>query len=113
MGQAPSPQEAQRNGQSAISQENPSRELNQAGNAESARPPSASPATPELSDEEVSVLCDIESSSVIGSNKSRFIPALIERGLLEAVSHGSREQFKLTSKAHQLLGERGVGLNES
>lgn len=113
MGQAPNPQEAQRNERSAISQENPSRELNQAGDAESARPPFAGPATPELSDEEVSVLCDIETGSVIGSNKSRFIPALIERGLLDAVSHGSREQFKLTSKAQQLLAERGIGLSES
>jgi hypothetical protein len=113
VGRTPSSQEAQRNGQSAISQENPSRKLNQAGDAESAKPPFAGPATPELSDEEVSVLCDIESSSVIGSNKRRFIPGLIERGLLDVVSQGSREQFKLTSKAQQLLGERGVGLNES
>jgi hypothetical protein len=73
----PAPQEAQRDGQSAISQDGPLRELHQEGDADSDRPVASRPTTPELTDEEVSVLCDIERD---GSTKSRKEP-VVQRGL--------------------------------
>jgi hypothetical protein len=65
----PTPQEVQRDGQSAISQD----KLHQEGDADSDRPVASRPTTPELTDEEVSVLCDIERD---GSTKSRKQPVV-------------------------------------
>ena len=53
----PTPQEAQRNGQSAISQDNPLRVLHQEGDAHGDRSVASRSTTPDLTDEEVSVLC--------------------------------------------------------
>ena len=75
----PNPQEAQRDGQSAISQGSPLKELHQEGDANSDRPVGSPLATPELTDEEVSVLCDIErdgsakpDKQAIGSSRARL-----------------------------------------
>ena len=56
----PTPQEAQRDGQSAISQDSPLRELHQEVGENSVVTGTLRPTTPELTDEEVSALCDIE-----------------------------------------------------
>jgi len=109
----PSPRGAQRNGQSAISQEDPLRELNQAGAAESVRPVFCATSARQLTDEEVSVLCDIETAGSTGSKDRRITMGLVERGFIDVISRGTSRQFKLTAKAQQLLAERGVGLNES
>ena len=49
----PAPQDGQRDGQSAISQDSPLRELHQEGDADSDRPVASRPTTPELTDEDV------------------------------------------------------------
>jgi hypothetical protein len=69
----PNPQEAQRNGQSAISQDEPLRELHQEGDAQRDRPIGSTLVTPELTDEEVSILCDIERAGPIKPNRAPII----------------------------------------
>ena len=108
----PTPQEAQRDGQSAISQDSPLRELHQAGDADSDRPVASRPTTPELTDEEVSVLCDIERDGSTKSRKQPVVQSLIERGFIVA-SEEPLARVKLTALAQQRLSKRGVGLNES
>jgi hypothetical protein len=108
----PNPQEAQRNGQGAISQENPLRELHQEGDAYSDRPIGSVAATPELTDEELSVLCDIEKDGSTKSHKQSVVQSLIERGFVVS-SEETFARVKLTLHAQQLLSKRGVGLNES
>jgi hypothetical protein len=107
------PQEAQRDGQSAISQDAPLRELHQEGAAAERDPVVQRLSTPELTDEEVAVLCDIEKDGMTGPAKQRVVENLAGRGLIDAVFQGTLKRLKLTSHAHQLLSERGVGLNES
>ena len=68
----PTPQEAQRDGQSAISQGSPLRELHQEGDADSDRPVASRPATPELNDEEVSVLCDMKEMARLNRANSQW-----------------------------------------
>jgi hypothetical protein len=73
----PNPQEAQRDGQGAISQNNPLRELHQEGEAANDRPIGSTPATtPELTDEEVSVLCDIEREGSTHPTQTTGVAAL-------------------------------------
>ena len=108
-----SPQEAQRNGQSAISQDHPLRELRQDGDALGGRP-ARSPvaATPELTNEEVAVLCDVGRDGSTKSVNQPTVRRLIERGFID-LSAEPLAQLKLTALAQQCLGRRGVGLNES
>jgi hypothetical protein len=54
------PQQVQENGQSAISQDAPLRELHLEGVAAESKPAVQVASTPELTDDEVAVLCDIE-----------------------------------------------------
>jgi len=108
----PTPQEAQRDGQSAISQDSPLRELHQEGDADIDRPVGSRPATPELTDEEVSVLCDIERDGSTKSRKQPVVQSLIERGFI-VLSEEPLARVKLTALAQQRLSKRGVGLNES
>jgi hypothetical protein len=109
----PNPQEAQRDGQGAISQHHPLRELHQEGEAANDQPiGSTPPTTPELTDEEVAVLCDIERDGSIHPHKQPMLQRLRERGFV-AFSEEPLAKVKLTSHAQQLLSERGVGLNES
>ena len=109
----PNPQEAQRDGQGAISQDNPLRELHQEGEAANDRPIGSTPATtPELTDEEVSVLCDIERDGSTHPHKQPVLQHLREQGFV-AFSEEPLTKVTLTSHAQQLLSKRGVGLNES
>jgi hypothetical protein len=108
----PNPQEAQRDGQSAISQQDPLRELQQNGSADSNQAIGPRSTTPELTDEEVSVLCDIERGGSNISKKQRVLQRLVEGGFV-MLSDNSPVLAKLTPRAQQLLGMRGVGLNES
>jgi hypothetical protein len=109
----PNPQEAQRDGQGAISQDNPLRELRQDGEAANDRPIGLTPATtPELTDEEVSVLCDVERGGSIHPHKQPVLQRLREQGFV-VLSEEPLTKIKLTSHAQQLLSKRGVGLNES
>jgi hypothetical protein len=108
----PNPQEAQRDGQSAISQGSPLKELHQEGDEKSDRPVGSPLATPELTDEEVSVLCDIERDGSAKSDKQAIVKGLVERGFIVS-SEEPLTPVKLTLRAQQLLSKRGVGLNES
>ena len=108
----PTPQEAQRNGQSAISQDNPLRVLHQEGDAHGDRSVASRSTTPDLTDEEVSVLCDIERDGSTKSRKQPVVQSLIERGFI-VFSEGPLARVKLTLPAQQLLSKRGVGLNKS
>jgi hypothetical protein len=108
----PTPQEAQRDGQGAISQDSPLRELHQEGDVDSDRPVASRPATPELTDEEVSVLCDVERDGSTKCCKQPVVQNLIERGFI-VPSDEPLARVKLTALAQQRLSKRGVGLNES
>ena len=105
------PQQVQQNGQSAISQDAPLRELHQEGAAES-KPPVEVASTPELTDDEVAVLCDIEKDGSTRPTKRKVVDNLIDRQLIETTLEGSVEKLKVTPHAFQLLSKRGVGLNE-
>ncbi len=105
------PQEAQKNGQSAISQETPLRELRQDGDAGVATK-SPSNATPELSDQEVSVLCDIGTDGRTKPVNQSVVQSLIEQGFV-TFSEEPLVRLKLTFLAQQALGKRGIGLDES
>jgi hypothetical protein len=109
---APSPQEVQCNGQSAISQDSPLTELHQEGKANTDRPADHAIAPPELTDEEVSLLCDIGGNCSTTSHKFPLTKSLINRGLVLSAEHPVTP-LKLTFRAQQLLSKRGVGLNES
>jgi hypothetical protein len=80
------PQELQRDGQSAIAQDAPLRELHQEGGAAGRKHTSARPTTPELIDEEVAVLCDIERDGLVGSAKQGVVESLAKRGLIDTYS---------------------------
>ena len=109
---APTHSKLNRNGQSAISQDNPLRELHQEGDAQSDRTIGSALVTPELTDEEVSVLCDVERDGSIKSDKQPVVQNLIERGFIDS-TEGPLARIKLTPLAQELLSKRGVGLNES
>jgi hypothetical protein len=109
----PNPQEAQRDGQGAISQDNPLRELHQEGEAANNRPIGSTPATtPELTDEDVSILCDMERDGSTDPHKQPVLQRLRERGFV-VFSEEPLAKVKLTSHAQQLLSKHGVGLNDS
>jgi hypothetical protein len=107
------PQQVQQNGQSAISQDAPLRELHQEGAAAERKPTVKVASTPELTDDEVSVLCDIEKYGSTRHTKREVVESLIDRQLIETASEGSEERLKVTPHAFHLLTKRGVGLNES
>ena len=94
------PQQAQRNGQSAISQDNPLRELHQEGDAQSDRTIGSAPVTPELTDEEVSVLCDVERDGSTKSDKQPVVQNLIERGFIDS---------RFAEQTQGALGEHSAG----
>jgi hypothetical protein len=96
----PTPQEAQRDGQSAISQDCPLRELHQEGDVGSDRQVASWPATTELTDEEVSVLCDVESHGSTKSGKQPVVQSLIGRGFIVPTKELAR--LKLTALAGDL-----------
>ena len=108
------PQRAQKNGQSAIAQDAPLRELSQDGDAAGGyRPATASfTTTPELTNEEVSALCDIGRDGKTKPANQSLVQSLIERGFITS-SEEALADLKLTFLAQQTLGKCGVGLNES
>jgi hypothetical protein len=84
----------------------------QIAGADSDVPGASGPTTPELTDEEVSVLCDIERDGSTKSPKQPVVRNLVERGLI-VPSEEPLARAKLTALAQQRLSKRGVGLNES
>ena len=92
---APTHSKLNRNGQSAISQDNPLRELHQEGDAQSDRTIGSALVSPELTDKEVSVLCDVERDGSTKSDKEPVVKNLIERGFIDS-SEGPLARIKLT-----------------
>jgi hypothetical protein len=107
------PQLVQQNAQSAISQDAPLRELHQEGSAAGHQRSVQRPSTSELTDEEVSVLCDIGKDGSFRPSKREVVESLTSRQLIEVVFEEAIERRKLTPQAQRLLAERGVGLNEA
>jgi hypothetical protein len=111
----PTPQEAQRDGQGAVAQDNPLRELHQDGEAFGQPQRELSRASRELTDEEVSVLCDIGTGAPVREDRQPVIRNLIERGFIVSGADGAEPPAlnKLTARGQKTLSMRGAGLNES
>jgi len=70
----------------------------------------------ELTDADISLLCDIGASfsSAPSAEKRARLERLIEGGFIEAASANmTPARYQLTAKAQRILTERGVGLNEA
>ncbi len=70
----------------------------------------------ELSDHEISLLCDIGDTfpATLSAEKQARLESLIERGFLEAApADKAPSRYQLTAKATKILNDRGVGLNEA
>ena len=70
----------------------------------------------ELSDSDISLLCDIGGSfaGTPSAEKLARLQRLIERGFVEpAGADKAPARYQLTTKATKILTERGVGLNEA
>jgi hypothetical protein len=96
------PQQVQRDGQSAISQDAPLRELHQEGASADDKTAVQRPLTPELADEEVAVLCDIAKDGTTKPAKQQIIECLAGCGLIDTVFEGSLKRLKLTPTAQRL-----------
>ena len=69
------------------------RELHQEGAAAERKPTVQVASTPELTDDEVAVLCDIEKDGTTGPAKRKVLEALIDRQLIETAFEGSVERL--------------------
>jgi hypothetical protein len=70
----------------------------------------------ELSDSDISLLCDIGDSFpvTLSAEKLARLKRLIDRGFVEQASAAQAPaKYQLTAKATKILAERGVGLNEA
>jgi len=81
-------------------------------------PPTANDADAdaELSDSDISLLCDISGSfpHTPSAEKLAKLQRLIERGFVEHTgADEAHARYQLTAKATKILTERGVGLNEA
>jgi hypothetical protein len=65
-----------------------------------------------ITDEEISILCDVleGQGANFSASKKNVLDQLIVKGFVTASDQGL-SNYKLTSKAQQLLAERGVGLS--
>ena len=108
------PQDAQKNGQSAISQDAPLRELRQDGGPDVGTRLARTPTTrtSELTNGEVSVLCDIGRDGKVKTADKSLLQSLVARGFV-TLSEEPLADLKLTFLGQQTLSKRGVGLNES
>jgi hypothetical protein len=66
-----------------------------------------------ITDEEISILCDVLEGrgGNVSASKKNILDQFIVKGFATASGQGSSANYKLTSKAQQLLAERGVGLS--
>jgi hypothetical protein len=70
----------------------------------------------ELSDHEVSLLCDVGDTfpATLSAEKQARLEGLIARGFIEpAPADKAPAKYQLTAKAMHILTARGVGLNEA
>jgi hypothetical protein len=66
-----------------------------------------------LTDDEISVLCDIGSDGVTRPERLHLVAILTDRGFIATIPAGHSQRLKLTPHAERVLGELGIGLNES
>jgi predicted transcriptional regulator len=66
-----------------------------------------------ITDQEISVLCDVlnGSGANLNADKGKVLDQLIAKGFVVPADQESAAKYKLTGKAQQLLAERGVGLS--
>jgi len=66
-----------------------------------------------ISDQEIAILCDVLEGwgANLNANKRRVLDQLVAKGLIVPADQESPAKYKLTTKAQQLLAERGVGLS--
>src|ERR1700742_5386393 len=95
----PTPQEAQQDGQGAVSQAAPLNELHQDGPAaiDDQTPPVR--AVRILTDDEISVLCDIGSDGVTRPERLHLVAILADRGFIATIPAGHSQRLKLTPHA--------------
>ena len=108
-----SPREAQECGQGGVDPTRPDLEV---GHAESQAVDAKAASMPQdgLSNEEISILCDIGELKTPDGAPEAAIDRLKAKGYIEPVSHRGRGiTFQLTHKAQQFFLERGAGLNEA
>jgi hypothetical protein len=108
----PTPQDVQKNGQSAISQEDSTLELNQLGTGNRRNVSEPRHNVTSLTDQQVAILCDVGDGRKTKPRHRNLLTGLIQGGFVEIHSE-SVSKYKLSAKAQQILAERGVGLNES
>jgi hypothetical protein len=108
-----SPEEAQECGQGGVDPKRPDLAVvqgeRQAVDPEAARMPQGG-----LTNEEISLLCDIGERKNLDSTPRALVDTLKAKGYIEPASHPGRGvTFQLTQKAQQFLLERGAGLDEA
>lgn len=66
-----------------------------------------------ITDQEIAILCDVLDGrgATLGAGKKNVLEQLIAKGFVAASDGDSAAEYRLTSKAQQLLAERGVGLS--
>ena len=69
----------------------------------------------DLTDSQISLLCDLEEHDPAksSSDAKRDLERLIAGGYVQPTADHPGSAFELTAKAIELLGERGAGLNEA
>jgi hypothetical protein len=68
----------------------------------------------DLTDEQIDLLCEIEESdsTPLTDRQKRDLDVLLSAGFVEHKDNHRGLDFRLTAKAIEFLGQRGVGLNE-
>jgi len=66
-----------------------------------------------ITDQEVAILCDVLEGwgANLNADKRKVLDQLIAKGFVVSADQELPAKYKLTSKAQQLLAERGVGLS--
>jgi predicted transcriptional regulator len=66
-----------------------------------------------VTDQEIAILCDVMEGwgANLNEDKRKVVDQLIAKGFVVSADQESPAKYKLTSKAQQLLAERGVGLS--
>ena len=66
-----------------------------------------------ITDQEIAILCDVLEGwgANLNADKRKILDQLIAKGFVVPADQESPAKYKLTGKAQQLLGKRGVGLS--
>jgi len=66
-----------------------------------------------ITDEEIAILCDVVEGqgARLNADKKKILDQLVAKGFVMQADQEWPIKYKLSSKAQQLLAERGVGLS--